>query len=168
MAVDAERASGYRYSARAYLVQIRREGAGTLLIDPIACGGDLGEVDAALRGVEWVLHAASQDLACLAEVGMTPDSLFDTELGGRIAGYPRVGLGPLAERLVGLRLQKGHGAADWSQRPLPAEWLVYAALDVELLVEMRELLGAELDRQGKAQWAAEEFEAVRKIGRAHV
>lgn len=161
VAVDAERASGYRYSARAYLVQLRREGAGTVLVDPIESGGDLSVVGDALRGVEWVLHAASQDLACLAEVGMAPDHLFDTELAGRLAGCPRVGLGPLAEQLLGVRLQKGHGAADWSQRPLPPDWLVYAALDVELLVAMRERLGAELERQGKAEWAEQEFEAVR-------
>lgn len=164
VAVDAERASGFRYSARAYLVQLRREGAGSALVDPIACGGDLSALGQALRGVEWVLHAASQDLACLAEVGMAPDKLFDTELAGRLAGHPRVGLGPLAESLLGVRLQKGHGAADWSQRPLPADWLVYAALDVELLVAMRDLLAADLAAQGKQRWAEEEFEAVRLAG----
>jgi ribonuclease D len=164
VALDAERASGFRYSARAYLVQLRREGAGSALVDPIAVGGDLTVLGEALRGVEWVLHAASQDLPCLAEVGMHPDSLFDTELAGRLAGYPRVGLGPLAERLLGVRLRKGYGAADWSTRPLPADWLVYAALDVELLVPMRDLLAADLERQGKAEWARQEFEAVRLAG----
>ncbi|MDL5156553.1 ribonuclease D [Actinomycetospora termitidis] len=164
VAVDAERASGFRYSARAYLVQLRREGAGSALVDPIALDGDLSVLGDALRGVEWVLHAASQDLPCLAEVGMRPDALFDTELAGRLAGYPRVGLGPLAERLLGVHLRKGYGAADWSTRPLPDDWLVYAALDVELLVAMRDLLAADLDRQGKAEWARQEFEAVRLAG----
>ena len=164
VALDAERASGFRYSARAYLVQLRREGAGSALVDPIAVDGDLSVLGEALRGVEWVLHAASQDLPCLAEVGMHPDSLFDTELAGRLAGYPRVGLGPLAERLLGVRLRKGYGAADWSTRPFPPDWLVYAALDVELLVPMRDLLAADLERQGKAEWARQEFEAVRLAG----
>ncbi|WP_373696057.1 HRDC domain-containing protein [Actinomycetospora aurantiaca] len=164
VAVDAERASGFRYSARAYLVQLRREGAGSALVDPIALDGDLSVLGDALRGVEWVLHAASQDLPCLAEVGMRPDVLFDTELAGRLAGYPRVGLGPLAERLLGVRLRKGYGAADWSTRPLPDDWLVYAALDVELLVAMRDLLAADLERQGKAEWGRQEFEAVRLAG----
>ncbi|MEJ2890659.1 HRDC domain-containing protein [Actinomycetospora aeridis] len=161
VAVDAERASGYRYSARAYLVQLRREGAGSFLVDPIACDGDLAVLGEALRGVEWVLHAASQDLACLAEVGMRPDTLFDTELAGRLVGYPRVGLGPLTEHLLGVRLQKGHGAADWSRRPLPADWLTYAALDVELLIQLRDAVAADLERQGKTAWAEQEFEAVR-------
>ena len=108
-----------------------------------------------------MLHAASQDLACLAEVGLAPSRLFDTELAARIAGLPRVGLGPLVEQLLGLSLEKGHGAADWSRRPLPEDWLVYAALDVEVLVELRDVLARQLAEQGKLEWASQEFEAVR-------
>ncbi|QFZ17610.1 ribonuclease D [Saccharothrix syringae] len=161
VAVDTERASGYRYSQRAYLVQLRRAGAGTVLVDPIALGGRLDPLVEALDGAEWVLHAASQDLPCLAELGLRPSTLFDTELAGRLAGFERVALGTLVERLLGYRLEKGHGAADWSRRPLPAEWLNYAALDVELLIELRDVLEQELKRQGKLEWALEEFEAAR-------
>jgi ribonuclease D len=161
IAVDAERASGFRYSARAYLVQLRRHRAGSALIDPIPVTGHFAPLAAALDGPEWVLHAASQDLACLDELGLRPASLFDTELAGRLAGLPRVGLGPMVEQLLGLRLEKGHGAADWSSRPLPEDWLVYAALDVEVLIELRDVLDDLLTRQGKRDWAAQEFEAVR-------
>jgi ribonuclease D len=161
IAVDAERASGFRYSQRAYLVQLRRAGAGTALIDPIPLGGDLADLAPALTGPEWVLHAASQDLPCLAEVGLAPSRLFDTELAARLAGLPRVGLGPLVEQLLGLSLEKGHGAADWSRRPLPEEWLVYAALDVEVLIDLRDRLARMLAEQGKLEWALQEFEAVR-------
>lgn len=119
-----------------------------------------------LNPLEWVLHAASQDLPCLAELGLVPRALFDTELAARLAGLERVGLGALVEELLGYQLQKGHGSADWSRRPLPAEWLTYAALDVELLLPLRAAVAAELDVQGKAQWAAEEFEAVREAGPA--
>ncbi|MGO9218745.1 MAG: hypothetical protein ACLP5E_13430, partial [Streptosporangiaceae bacterium] len=94
VAVDAERASGFRYGHRAFLVQLRRRGAGTVLIDPVACQ-DLSDLDAMLAGTEAVLHAASQDLPCLADLGYRPHQLFDTELAGRLLGYPRVGLGPL-------------------------------------------------------------------------
>ena len=159
VAVDAERASGYRYGQRAYLVQLRRTGAGTTLIDPIACP-NLSALDNTLSSVEWVLHAASQDLPCLAEVGMRPTSLFDTELAGRLLGYPRVGLGPLTETVLGYTLEKGHSAVDWSTRPLPVDWLRYAALDVELLVELRDALDAELREAGKLEWALEEFAAL--------
>jgi hypothetical protein len=159
VAVDAERASGYRYGQRAFLVQLRRRGAGTVLIDPIACP-DLSALDAALAGTEAVLHAASQDLPCLAELGYRPRQLFDTELAGRLLGYPRVGLGMLVETVLGFTLEKGHAAADWSTRPLPTEWLRYAALDVEVLVELRDALAAELAEQGKTEWARQEFAAV--------
>ncbi|MEV8553928.1 ribonuclease D [Streptomyces glaucescens] len=159
VAVDAERASGYRYGQRAYLVQLRREGAGTALIDPVACP-DLSGLGDALSGAEWVLHAATQDLPCLREIGMVPTRLFDTELAGRLAGFPRVGLGAMVENVLGYVLEKGHSAVDWSTRPLPEPWLRYAALDVELLVDLRDALEKELDRQGKLEWARQEFDAI--------
>jgi len=159
VAVDAERASGYRYGQRAYLVQLRREGAGSALIDPVSCP-DLSGLGEALTGVEWVLHAATQDLPCLREIGMVPTRLFDTELAGRLAGFPRVGLGAMVEGVLGFVLEKGHSAVDWSTRPLPEPWLRYAALDVELLVDLRDALEKELDRQGKLDWALQEFGAI--------
>ncbi|UUN29825.1 ribonuclease D [Streptomyces sp. FIT100] len=159
VAVDAERASGYRYGQRAYLVQLRRAGAGTALIDPVGCP-DLSGLGEALAGAEWILHAATQDLPCLREIGMVPTLLFDTELAGRLAGFPRVGLGAMVESVLGYALEKGHSAVDWSTRPLPEPWLRYAALDVELLVDLRDALEKELDRQGKLEWAQQEFDAI--------
>ncbi len=164
-AVDAERASGFRYSNRAYLIQIRRTGAGTVLIDPVNHGSSpidvLRPVAEVLAEDEWILHAADQDLPCLAEVGMRPPALYDTELAGRLAGFERVNLAAMVQRLLGLGLAKGHGAADWSKRPLPDAWLNYAALDVEVLVELREAIAGELAGQNKSDWAAEEFEYLR-------
>jgi ribonuclease D len=160
VAVDAERASGYRYSQRAYLVQLRRAGAGTALIDPIEVP-DLAGLNEAIGDAEWILHAANQDLPCLAELGMRPAALFDTELAGRLLGDERVALGTMVEQHLGVRLEKGHSAADWSTRPLPHDWLVYAALDVELLIPLREVLTDSLRDAGKDEWARQEFDAVR-------
>ncbi|TDC04709.1 ribonuclease D, partial [Streptomyces sp. 8K308] len=159
VAVDAERASGYRYGQRAYLVQLRRKGAGTTLIDPVACP-DLSALGEVLADTEWVLHAATQDLPCLRDIGLVPSRLFDTELAGRLAGFARVGLGVMVETVLGYSLEKGHSAVDWSTRPLPEPWLRYAALDVELLVDLRDALEDELRRQGKLDWALEEFAAI--------
>jgi ribonuclease D len=159
IALDAERASGYRYSQRAYLIQVRREGSGTHLIDPTAFDS-LVPLDTAFDGNEWILHAATQDLMCLAEVGLYPEHLFDTELAGRLLNLPRVGLAALVEHYLGLSLAKEFSAADWSTRPLPEPWLVYAALDVEVLVELRDLIDADLQKAGKREWAAEEFESL--------
>jgi ribonuclease D len=147
-------------------VQLRREGVGTLLVDPLPMD-DLSPLAEAIGDAEWVLHAASQDLPCLVELGMRPIRLFDTELAARLANFERVGLAALTEQLLGFALEKHHSAADWSTRPLPASWLSYAALDVELLIGLRDKLEAELERQGKLDWAHQEFAAlVSSAGRA--
>jgi ribonuclease D len=158
LAVDAERASGFRYSSRAYLVQVHRTGAANYLIDPVSVG-HLGDITRTLGDLEWIIHAAHQDLACLREVGVEPLTLFDTELGARLAGLPRVGLQGVVEDILGLSLAKEHSAADWSTRPLPSEWLTYAALDVELLPRVREEIWRILSDAGKADLAREEFQA---------
>lgn len=159
IAVDAERASGYRYGHRAYLVQIRRAGSGSFLVDPIAFT-DHSPLAEAINDTEWVLHAASQDLPCLTDIGLRPQQLFDTELAGRLLGHPRVGLGAITESVLGIGLEKGHAAVDWSTRPLPDDWLRYAALDVEVLVDLRDALAAELEEAGKTEWAQQEFAAI--------
>jgi ribonuclease D len=164
-AVDAERASGFRYSARAYLIQIKRTDGGLHLIDPIPFGPGhqlFTELNDLLNTDEVILHASTQDLPCLRELGINPAKLFDTELAGRIAGLPRVGLGPLLESIMGVLLAKEHSAADWSARPLPKEWLTYAALDVELLVELRNHMYAILEDAKKLPWALEEFASILK------
>jgi len=159
VAVDVERASGFRYSQRAYLVQVYRRGAGVFLFDPPPIG-DFRPLEDAIGGEEWVLHAASQDLPSLRELGLEPPRIFDTELAARLLGHERVGLGAVVEDTLGITLAKAHSASDWSTRPLPQSWLEYAALDVEHLVDVRDKLAIELDEQGKAEFASQEFQAV--------
>lgn len=162
-AVDAERASGYRYSARAYLIQIKRTDGGLHLIDPIPFGPDhslFQRLNQLLQNEEVILHASTQDLPCLRELGLNPNRLFDTELAGRIAGMPRVALGTLTETILDISLAKEHSAQDWSIRPLPDDWLTYAALDVELLVDLRDEIEKILEDKGKLSWAEEEFSAI--------
>ncbi|MGM1016383.1 MAG: ribonuclease D [Actinomycetota bacterium] len=158
VAVDVERASGFRYSQRAYLVQVYRRGAGVFLFDPPAIG-DFTALQDAIGDVEWVLHAASQDLPSLRELGLEPPAIFDTELAARLLGHERVGLAAVVADTLDITLKKEHSAADWSTRPLPDSWLDYAALDVLHLVDVRDVLAAELEEQGKVEFAAEEFAA---------
>lgn len=182
IALDTERASGFRYDQRAYLLQFRRTGAGTHLVDPLLFQPNPRPYDAdapttptgtlaaaicaeVLAEAEWVLHAARQDLPCLVQLGLVPVRLFDTELAARLLNRPRVGLLHLVAAEFGLRLAKEHSAADWSTRPLPAEWLDYAALDVEFLLPLRDILMSQLQEQGRWTWAMEEFTAI--IEEAH-
>ena len=162
VAFDAERAQSFRYSSRAYLIQMRQSGCGTHLLDPIALAGgapmaDLHELSDALAGCEWVLHAASQDLPCLAEVGLVPQHLFDTELAGRLLDLPKVSLSPMLTQYLGIELAKAHSADDWSRRPIPDSSLDYASLDVDYLLELHDAVAADLDTTGKMAWAREEF-----------
>ncbi|CUW14798.1 3'-5' exonuclease [Propionibacterium freudenreichii subsp. shermanii] len=163
VAIDTERAQSFRYTARAYLLQFRRTDSGTWLIDPQAfqpSDGSLADFSAlreAIASAEWIIHAATQDLPCLVEIGLYPSRLFDTELAGRLLGFPRVSLGTMIEQHFGVHLLKEHSAADWSRHPLPPDWIAYAALDVELLIELRNLVADELVAAGKKEWADEEF-----------
>lgn len=164
-ALDAERASGFKYSQRAYLIQVHRRGTPIYLIDPIAVTSDNGQESFAafaklLATDEWILHAASQDIPCLRELGMVPKTIFDTELGSRLAGLPRVGLGAVTEHFLKIKLAKEHSAVDWSIRPLHADWLNYAALDVDVLLELRAGVADLLALQNKSDWAAQEFAKV--------
>jgi ribonuclease D len=164
LAIDAERASGYRYSQRAYLIQIYRENGGLHLIDPIPLkDSKLWEkFNKEFSSYEWVIHASTQDLPCLIDVGLKPELLFDTELGARIAGCERVGLGPLAESLLELQLSKEHSAVDWSIRPLRPEWITYAALDVDILLDIRNAVENLLTEQNKLEWAKQDFASILK------
>jgi ribonuclease D len=163
VAVDAERASGFKYSQRAYLIQLKTELSDIFLIDPTTDSSlveskEFSRLRNFLADREWILHAATQDIPCLEELGLRPKAIFDTELAGRLTGQPRVGLGSLVESLLQTSLAKEHSAADWSTRPLPESWLNYAALDVELLHELRLSLQLLLESQAKSDWANQEFE----------
>ncbi len=160
IAADAERASGFRYGQATYLAQFKRAGAGIALIDTAALP-DLSGFHTAMGDAEYVFHAASQDLPGMKDLGIFPAAIFDTELAARLLGWPKVGLASVVERQLGYTLAKEHSAQDWSVRPLPDSWLAYAALDVEILIELREGLAAHLEAAGKSEWARQEFEAVR-------
>ncbi|MFT0848496.1 HRDC domain-containing protein [Actinomycetaceae bacterium L2_0104] len=163
-AVDTERAMGIRYSDRAYLIQIRREGAGTFLIDPVGIEDRLDGLRRVLASDQWILHAADQDLPCLHELELFPPEVFDTEIAGLLLGFPRVSLQSEIAEVLGYGLAKEHSNSDWSQRPLPPELLSYAALDVELLLELRDELTRMLEHAERLEWLREECEEVRLRG----
>ena len=168
-AVDTERASGFRYHNRVCLLQIRRAGAGTMLIDvesdPQATTDFIGRV---LADTGWVVHAASTDLPYLEQLRLRPPQLFDTELTGRFLGFHRVNLAAMVEHYLGVRLRKNHGGEDWSRRPIPSEWLDYAALDVEYLLPLADAMRSELTQQHpKDEWVAEECDYLTRVYRGY-
>lgn len=156
LALDTERSGGYTYANETCLLQLRKEGVGTFLVDTLAIPNLTG-LSAGLGGT-WILHAADQDLLGMQELGVEPTSVFDTEIAARLTGHERFSLGALSEDVLGLHLKKSHQNENWSTRPLPDEWLQYAALDVELLPGLHEHLAAKLDDLGRTDYANQEFE----------
>lgn len=162
LAVDTERASAFRYNDRAFLIQLRRGGAGTFLIDPEANPEATRDLAQYLNPLTWIIHCAPSDLPCLAELSLFPTKLLDTEVAGRLLGLERVNLAAMTETLLGVGLAKGHGKEDWSTRPLPGDWVDYAALDVELLAELAAALETALAEVGRESWFNQECEHIRE------
>ena len=160
IALDAERASGFRYGQKAYLLQVAIKDSRIYLIDPVATyAPELWQnFISAVGSSTWIIHAASQDLPCLTELGIEPSKILDTELAARLLGLPRVALGTLTEHYLQLRLAKEHSAVDWSERPLPDNWLNYAALDVDVLFDLWAAVESDLTDKGKTEIAHSEFE----------
>ncbi len=160
LAADAERASGYRYGHGDRLIQFKREGAGIGLLDPVALNAldvDWDMFNEAVADATWILHDAKQDLPGFADLGLRPMRLFDTEIAARMLGLHRYGLAHVTGHYLGITLAKEHSAADWSYRPLSRDLRCYAALDVELLIDLDDVMTRDLARQGKLAWAEEEF-----------
>jgi ribonuclease D len=160
IALDAERASGFRYGQRAYLLQIAIKDNCIFLIDPVADYEESVWIEflQSVSARPWIIHAASQDLPCLTEMNLKPSKILDTELAARLIGLPRVALGTLTEHYLKLKLAKEHSAVDWSERPLPENWLNYAALDVDVLFELWEEIQKHLEMNQKTEIAKAEFD----------
>ena len=161
-AIDVERAHGYRYSTRAYLVQIKR-GDEIFLIDPIRLGSrhreaDLSALYEAIGHQTWIFHAGQYDLANLRALQMPIRTIFDSEISGRLLGFDKVNLASMVERCCGYHLEKRYSAVNWSVRPLKKSWLDYASLDVDFLIDMRSELLTQLEQSHRLEWAYQEFE----------
>ncbi len=160
LAADAERASGFRYGQHDWLVQFKRSGAPIALVDPVALsrqGVTWESFNDAIDDSPWIIHDSLQDLPGFTELGMRPQALIDTEFSARLLGHPHFGLSAMTEHYLGVSLAKEHSSADWSYRPLGRDLRNYAALDVEVLIELAAAILEDLKRQGKREWAREEF-----------
>jgi ribonuclease D len=157
--VDTEGASFHRFVDRIYLLQMSTREL-TAVLDPLTIGkpaalGRILESDT----IEKVFHDADYDLRLLhQDYGWNTRRLFDTRVAAQLLGIRAFGLAALLERSFGLKLDKKHQRADWSMRPLPRDMLDYASQDTMYLLELRDLLAAELESAGRWSWAAEEFE----------
>jgi ribonuclease D len=159
VAVDTEFVRETTYWPRVCLVQLANDDT-LVLVDPLALD-DLEPLFALMRdrSVTKVFHAASQDLEIFHHLdGTVPDPVFDTQLAAPLLGFPeQAGFARLVEALLGVQLSKGHARTDWTERPLPAEALEYAADDVRYLVPLYHAIHGALVERGRLEWLGDEL-----------
>ncbi len=166
VALDTETNHSHAYHSRVCLIQLRTN-AGEFIVDPLAVE-DLSLLGQALEdaSVLKVIHSAENDLLWLhRDYGFTCESLFDTEVAGRLLGAPRSNLGAMVKQYLGVDIPKSRSLqrSDWSQRPLTPPQLEYAANDVRYLTSLAVAVKKGLETLGRAEWAQEEFRRVQQV-----
>jgi ribonuclease D len=157
--VDTESNSLYAYQERVCLIQFSTP-EDDLLIDPL-CLPDLRRLGEIFNNpkIRKIFHAAEYDLLCLQrDYGFEFQNLFDTMIAARILGHPQVGLGSLLETYFGIHLDKRFQRANWGQRPLPPDLLLYAQEDTRYLIPLYQQLEQELVQKGLDALAKEDFQ----------
>ena len=158
MAVDIEANSLYAYREQICLIQISTDES-NYIIDPL-CGISLEPLGELFNSpdAEKVFHAAEYDLSLMYNLyDWNVVNLFDTMWAGRLLGFSKMGLAWFLETMYGVELNKKHQKANWAQRPLTRDRLIYACNDTCHLLRMRDDLGKELDAKGLAAEAVEVF-----------
>lgn len=158
LALDTEADSFHHYRDKVCLIQLAFRGT-SVLVDPLA-GADIGALQAVLEdpSLPKLLHGADYDIRILhRDFGIGLRGIFDTMVAARLCGDSAVGLGALLDRYLGVKLDKAHQRADWSQRPLPPALLDYAVADTSHLEELAGVFAERLRALGRLAWAEEEF-----------
>ncbi|MFQ5548564.1 MAG: ribonuclease D [Woeseia sp.] len=154
--VDTEFMREKTFYPQLCLVQIAADD-GVYCADPL----DAGAIDMfwqQMMRCNWVVHSARQDIEVLFHTSnLMPGTLFDTQIGAALLGFaPQLGYAGLVEELFDVQLAKSHTRTDWTQRPLPAAALEYAAEDVQFLLPAYEVLAERLAANGRLAWAEED------------
>jgi len=160
VAIDTEADSLHRYRESLCLVQFAH-GKECVLIDPLAID-DLGPLVECLGKCETWMHGADYDMTMLQRAfGVLPPMVWDTQIGARLLGHRKFGLGDLVEHFFGVKLSKSSQKADWGRRPLSEEMIEYALNDVRYLLPMGERIVADLKERGRYEWFVESCRAAR-------
>ncbi|WCR12546.1 ribonuclease D [Paracoccus stylophorae] len=137
------------------------QGGQAVLVDPLAGGLSLQPLYDLFghRDTVKVFHAARQDLEIFHhDAGVFPEPLFDTQVAAMVCGFgEQAGYETLVRKIAKASLDKSSRFTDWSRRPLSDAQKAYALADVTHLRAIYEFLAAELRRNGRESWLAEEM-----------
>lgn len=163
IAVDTESDSLFVYYEKVCLLQIT-DGSRNFIADPLVLG-NLSQLNSLFESklIQKVFHAAEYDIMCLKrDYGFSFNNVFDTMIAARILGRKEIGLGSLIEQEFGIHLEKKFQKSNWGLRPLPEDMLLYATLDTNFLIDLRDHLGKELIDRNLMALAQEDFNRVCK------
>lgn len=159
-AIDTEADSLHRHKESLCLVQFTA-GDECVLIDPLAIK-DLSPLDHYLRDATVWMHGADYDMTMLKrEFGCLPKHIYDTQIGARLLGVEKFGLGNLVEHYFGVVLSKSSQKADWGKRPLSPTMIEYALNDVRYLLEMGDKIVSKLKEVDRYSWFLESCESAK-------
>ncbi len=153
LAVDTEFVRQTTLSPKLGLIQLF-DGKQLALVDPLSID-DWSSLQRlfANPAVCKVIHSCNEDLEALATKNLLPVlPLIDTQLAAELAGWGgSQGYAKLVQRVCAIELDKSESRTDWIARPLSELQLVYAAKDVEHLLDVYQALKTELVAKGHYQ-----------------
>lgn len=159
-AIDTEADSLHRYRESLCLIQFAIRGQ-SVLIDPLVIE-DLSPLGEYLSSATVWMHGADYDMTMLKrQFGTLPAVIYDTQIGARLLGVRKFGLGDLVQHYFGVELSKSSQKADWGKRPLSPTMVEYALNDVNFLLEMGDMIVAKLKELGRYEWFIESCSAAR-------
>ena len=145
LAIDTELDSYYAYNGRICLVQISTS-KHDYVLDPLAV--DVSKLAPLFADKERIaiFHAGTNDIPHLRhEFGIQFSHIFDTYLASGMLKLEQRGLAGLLNHYFGITLDKACQRADWSRRPLSEQMLQYARYDTRYLIQLRDVMIAELE-----------------------
>jgi ribonuclease D len=160
-AIDTEADSLHRYRESLCLIQFADRNQ-SVLIDPLAIE-DLSSLGEYLSAAVVWMHGADYDMTMFKrQFGALPAVVYDTQIGARLLGVRRFGLGDLVNHYFRVELSKSSQKADWGKRPLSPKMIEYALNDVHYLLEMGDMIVAGLKEKGRYEWFEESCTAARQ------
>lgn len=162
--LDLEADSLHRYREKLCLIQYA-DADGVVVIDPLVIE-DMRPFALWLQESEVWMHGADYDMSLLQNAfGVLPKMILDTQIAARLLGFRQFGLAALVEHFFGISLSKKNQKADWGRRPITPDMLDYAQGDVAYMLDMADIMVADLRRLGRYDWFMESCVASMERGR---
>ncbi len=152
--LDLEADSLHRHREKLCLIQYA-DAEGVAIIDPLSIE-DMRLFTDWLREADVWMHGADYDMSLFQNAyGVLPHMILDTQIAARLLGFRQFGLAALVEHFYDVKLSKKNQKADWGNRPIPPSMQEYAQGDVTYMLEMADMLVAELRRRERYDWFRE-------------